>query len=167
MDTVDSVAPPAKRRGLDRSRLIISLLIAVAVGASVWGFSLAQHGEQDLAIKDAAVENVFPKPGNLVQPQTGIVVDLAPGYRGELVINGQLIPTYDVTNANTATTNVNQPALDTQFDLANNQLTFLPQKGATIEKLPAGNVRATVSFWKIGEAPETARSVSWTFRVGA
>ena len=80
----------AARVRLDRRRLVLSLVLAAAL-VGIW-FALTTAETDPQRKLPAAVENVSPADGELVLRQTQVVVDLAPGYRGKLFIDGQEIP---------------------------------------------------------------------------
>src|SRR5713226_8876079 len=87
------MAPVA--RALDVRRLGLSLVVAGALALIVFGFASAQTGDDAVEITDPAIERVLPLPGALVLRQSQVGADLASGYRGVLIIDGQEIPTQD------------------------------------------------------------------------
>jgi hypothetical protein len=150
------------KRRLDWRRIVLSLVVVAALGMIAFGFALAETGDQNRRIDDAAVERAIPSPGSLVLRQSTVGVDLAPGYRGVLVIDGQEIPTYDLVGGEESATGA---VFDAQFDPAQNTVYFTPREGSTIEKFAPGEHRVTAVFWKIGETRNNARSVTWSFKV--
>ena len=127
-------------------RLIMSLIAAVAVGGLVFAFSgPTQDDAPDLP---AAVESVFPVGGNLELRQVNVVADLAPGYTGYLVIDGNEVPEDDV-----------------QFVAALNSLTLRPQPGSDFETLEAGSHCATVFYRQIGQPRTNSSAFRWCFRL--
>jgi hypothetical protein len=151
----------AKRR-LEWRRILISLIVVASLGMIAFGFALAQTGDSNLQVEDPAVERTIPNPGSLILRQSTVGVDLAPGYRGVLVIDGQEIPTYDVVGGEE---NATGSVFDAQFDAAQNTVLYTPREGSTIERFSPGEHRVTAVFWKIGESRDSARSVTWTFKV--
>jgi hypothetical protein len=151
----------AKRR-FDPTRLLISLGLAAGVVLVVWGFATARTGDAAVEISDAAIENVYPKPGDIVLRQSEIKIDLVNGYRGYLVVNNQEIPVSDLvsTGGGPAT-----PTFDAVYDPALSTVSFTPKQGATIENLPPDRNTVTAVYWKLDEGPERARSFTWSFKV--
>ena len=165
--TKDPSVVPARRR-LDLRTAGLSLVAAGALALIVLGFASAKTGKQAVTITDPAVERLIPKPDDLVLRQSQVGVDLAPGYRGYLVIDGQVIPTYDVQAANVTpgqNTNVGQP-LDARYDSGQNTVLYSPQVGATIEAFSPGPHTISAFFWRDGvDSRDQARHITWTFRV--
>jgi hypothetical protein len=150
-------------RRVDRSLLVMSLLIAGGLVLIVLAFSTAVTGDKAVGITDSAVEAVYPQPGALVLRQSEIRADLAPGYRGVLIVDGQEIPTFDlVATDGTASSGA---TFDAVFDPAQNTVSFTPRSGATIEVLSPGRHTATAVFWKLDESRDSARSMTWNFSV--
>jgi hypothetical protein len=149
---------------IDRRRLGLSLIVAVALVALWIGVTSADTGDSGLGPTDPAIEAVSPAPDELVLRQTQVVVDLAPGYRGELYIDGQQIPVVDAINdAQPGRTPADR--IDGVFDPALNTITFTPTVGATIEEFAPRAHQVTVTYWKLAESPDQARNFSWSFRV--
>jgi hypothetical protein len=146
------------------SRLISAVVIAGALALIVWGVGSAQTGDSVDKPADPAIERLIPNPGEIVLRQSQVGIDLASGYRGVLIIDGQEIPTTDVpAGANpVAATTVN---LDAQFDPATNTVLFVPKKGATIEEFTPGDHRITAVYWREDETRDQASSYSWSFKV--
>jgi hypothetical protein len=148
----------------DLRRLGASVLIAGALALIVWGFASAETGDQAVEINDPAIERVLPNPGALVLRQSQVGADLATGYRGILIIDGQEIPTQDAQ----ATGQPNNDAsvnFDAVFDLAQNTVLFVPRQGATIEQFSPGEHQVTLVYWKLDESRDSARTFSWKFKV--
>jgi len=162
--------PPVTRarRRLDLRTAGLSLLAAGALALIVLGFASAKTGKQAVTITDPAVERLIPKPGDLILRQSQVGVDLAPGYRGYLVIDGQVIPTYDVQAPNVSpgqNTNVGQP-VDARYDPGQNTVLYAPQVGATIEAFSPGPHTISAFFWRDGvDTRDQARHLTWTFSV--
>jgi hypothetical protein len=152
------------RRLFDARRLGLSLVIAVALALIIYGFASAETGDDDPGITDPAIERVLPMPGALVLRQSQIGADLATGYRGVLIIDGQEIPTQDAQAPGSANNDV-AVNYDAVFDLAQNTVLFLPREGATIEEFAPGDHQATVVYWKIDEGREQSKSYTWKFKV--
>jgi hypothetical protein len=156
------MAPVARR--FNPRRLGLSLVIAGALALIVYGFASAQTGDEAVEITDPAIERVLPLPGALVLRQSQVGADLASGYRGVLIIDGQEIPTQDAQAPGGANTDV-AVNFDAVFDLAQNTVLFLPRQGATIEQFAPGDHQATVVYWKLDETRDQAKTFSWKFKV--
>lgn len=151
------------RGPINKERLVISALVALALGLIVYGFASAQTGEPSFKITDAAVEGVYPKPDSIVLRQSEVRVDLAPGYRGVLIIDGQEIPTFDLMASDQTTSNGIQ--FDAVFDPAQNTVSFTPKVGATIEAFSPDRHTVTAVFWKLDESRDQSRRITWSFKV--
>jgi hypothetical protein len=145
-------------------RLGASALIACALALIIYGFASAETGDQAVEITDPAIERVLPQPGALVLRQSQVGADLAPGYRGVLIIDGQEIPTQDAQASGEANGDVTV-SFDAVFDLAQNTVLFLPRQGATIEQFAPGDHQATLVYWKLEETRDQAKTFSWKFKV--
>jgi len=74
-----------------------------------------------------------------------VVVDLAPGYEGELTINDIAVPVSVI------------PAL--------NRIEYRPGPGKEIERLQAQINRARVTYWRSALGRDQAANFAWSFRV--
>jgi hypothetical protein len=154
------------RRRVDWTRVGIAVLAVVAVASIVLGLTLARTGDDAAPkITDPAVTAVFPRQNDLVLAQSTIGIDLAAGYRGVLFVDGEELPTSDLTPADPAVGS--QPAItrDAVFDPAQNTVVFTPREGATIERFEAGEHNVTAVFWRMDESRARARSYTWRFKV--
>jgi hypothetical protein len=129
-------------------RIVIALGLIVAVGLL---YVAGRNGNTDPDPIDTEdfVEAVIPGNGSpAVLRQAEIGIDLAPGWTGELTINGVYIPDDQIRR--------NDPL---------NQLFFSPGEGKEIEQLRAGRVLVIASVWNYaeGETREDARQVPWSF----
>ncbi len=150
---------------IDIRRLVLSLVVSAALVALWFAFTRGVSGDTSQGPKDPAIEAISPKLDALVVRQTEVVVDLAPGYTGELYVDGQQIPVVATVNDDGSEgTNVR---VDGVFDPALNTISFTPREGATIEELTPGAHRITVSYWKQDESSASARNYTWSFRVQA
>lgn len=143
---------PARRTPMStgRYRVVVALALAAAAVALFLGVRATDtSGDDSVAIQSRpeVVEHVYPSNGDQVLRQTEIGIDLAPGWEGALIVNGQPIP-------------------DDELRLVpeQNQVFFLPGEGTAIEELPAGRTCVTALVWK----SQTGRGVrdqtfSWCF----
>lgn len=132
-------------------RVVTTALLLVAGAVLVYGATQKADPPSPTTL-DVAVEALTPSresTGNLRQGEIGI--DLAPGWTGDLRINGLDIPEDQLRR--------NDPL---------NQFFFLPGQGQEIEEVPPGRVVVTAFIWRPlqGESRESgSRSVTWTFTV--
>jgi len=152
------------RRRIQPRRLFVSLLVVAGLFLIAYGFASATTGDKAVEITDPAIERVDPLPGaEQVGVHQTITADLAPGYRGILIVNGQEIGVID--DFNTGTTS-SAAAYDTRYDPALNTLTYTPQEGATVPNLqPGARNTVTLLFWQITQSRDYARTFSWSFKV--
>ena len=127
-------------------RMIITLIAAAAVGGIVFAFS-GPSGEKG-AEKPAAIQSVFPVPGNLELRQVAISADLAPGYTGYLAIDGNEVPDDDI-----------------QFVPALNTVTLKPGPDSDFATFEPGSHCATVFYRRIGQPRANSSSYRWCFRL--
>ena len=137
-----------------RPRKPLRVLIVVGgllLAVNVWiiaGVSQRTNREPTLP---SAVEELIPKPGDLVSPQSTIGVNLRDDLSGALQFDGADIPQDQV---------VEQPTVGI--------ITFSPGPEKDLTKLPQGTHRITVLYWPRGSTREKgATAYSWTFKVGA
>ena len=151
---------------MNRERLITAGIVAAALMFIIAGVSSAITGTASQK-PPAGVDKFVPAPGELVLRQTQVGADLAPGYRGNLVIDGQAIPTYDLgTPGPCAPNKAKYEGFDSVYDGGSNTVYFTPNTRSTLERFAPGEHRITVQFWKICENPETtSKSATWTFKV--
>ena len=153
-------------RRIDRTLLLVSFVVAVGLMFVIRGVLVGVTGDErsDLPVE---IERVDPVPDAVrVLAQTSVFVDLAPGYTGRLVIDGQEIETIGIDEiGNNQVDPGEQIALPpaTIYEPGNATLTFTPSAGAPIEEFGEGLHDATVIFWRIDDGPARSRSYSWTF----
>jgi hypothetical protein len=146
-------------------RLGIAVIVAGALALIVYGFASAQTGDSAVEITDPAIERVLPMPGALVLRQSQVGADLASGYRGVLIIDGQEIPTTDAQAPGGPSNGDPTTNIDAVFDLSQNTVLFVPRQGATIEQFTPGSHQITVVYWKLDETRADAKTFTWNFNV--
>jgi hypothetical protein len=151
---------------LNRNRLAFSLAVAAAFALIVWGLNDGISGDRAVA-KPLTIDRLVPNPGDIVLRQSQIGADLANGYRGQLVIDGQEIPTYDLVPSAALCSPVTQgySGHDTVFDPGEGTLFFTPGPESTIQKFAPGVHSITVKMWKLCDDPNTAAPFTWSFKV--
>jgi hypothetical protein len=158
----------APRRRIDRTLLVVSLLVAIGLALVVRGLLVGITGDERAGLPDL-VERVDPVP-DAVQAlsQTNVFVDLAAGYTGVLVIDGVEIETVNIDELGSFTVEPGQqvdlPPV-TIYEPGNATLTFSPSDDAPIPEFESGEHRAQVVYWRIDEGRQRARSFTWTFTV--
>ena len=160
-----AVSRPWYRR-FDRKLLAASL--AIAVGIVLIGFALARSVTGDEVTNlPSAVEDITPAPDAVqVLQQTQVVVDLAEGYEGRLVIDDVPLQTIRLDELGTLDVEPGEQ-LDVPpgvvFEPGNGTLTFTPGGDAPIERFDPGSHTVQVIFWRTVEGEERARSYTWAF----
>jgi len=146
----------AERRKLiehpGRVAVVIGTL-AVVIGLGAYALSHSDTNTRNERVGyPTAVEELTPRPGELIRQQDTITADLRDGLTGVLLIDGAEVP------------------LD-QLEIVKplSQISFRPGPGKDLAKFEPGTHTATVLYW-IGSQqnrPAKVGSYSWPFRVGA
>lgn len=141
-------AEPAGRTWLRRGA--IAALVLVAIGLFVGAGMLADTDDPQVVVGGGIVEALTPGEATSVVQQSIVSIDLAPGWTGELTINGIAIPEEQL-----------------QRNDALNLISFQPLDDHVIERLQAGQNCATAAVWPIAEGPEgpSARTIPWCWEV--
>ena len=148
-----------------RTRIVIVAVLVVAIGGFVVaGFSADTDGEDEVALSGQeptatqstisnGVERLRPGRGTEAFAQESIEIDMAPGWRGELVLqpgSGDAIPL---------------PDDEVEFTSLN-QLIYQPGPGKAIERLPSGQVCVRATIWdQVRGRTASERVESWCFDV--
>jgi hypothetical protein len=130
-----------------RSRLrplIITALLAIAIGGIVYAFSSGPRPPQQNA---NAIVRVTPPADDLVLRQTPVGVTLAAGYTGNLFVDGAQVPEDELDR---------QPVLY--------QITLKPRPGSQFDLGP-GRHCASVTYWPLASPAETRPSPPWCFNL--
>jgi hypothetical protein len=138
----------APRRNLWRTVAVVGGLVLAVNIFVIAGHSQRTNTEPTLP---TTIEELIPKPGDLVSPQSTIGVDLQNTLSGELELNGQVIP------------------LD-QLSIQPTQgiITFSPGPDKDLTALPQGKNTLVVRYWPRTSTQEKGSTAyTWTFRVGA
>lgn len=149
-------------------RVAVSMLIALGFIIVFLGISKSVTGKDAQKLPEL-IESIQPvRNASQIQRQESIVVDLAEGYTGTLEVNTVLLETVSLSDvSNDGVEDGSQIALPktTIFEPGNYTLTFTPSEGAAIEDYLTGINTAKVTYWKITEGPNFARSFTWQFDV--
>jgi hypothetical protein len=133
-----------------RYRLLIAGAL-VAAGVALFVAIQSTNTEEDtpprVAARPEVVEHLFPPNGDQVLRQTELGIDLASGYEGLLIVNGQPIPEDELRRVP-----------------EQNQVFFLPGEGTTFPELPGGTNCVTAVVWKSSEGRGAAdQTFRWCF----
>jgi hypothetical protein len=137
-----------------RKRKPIRVLIVVGgllLAANIWIIAGVSQRTNKEPVLPSAIEELIPKPGDLVSPESTIGVNLSNTLSGSLEFDNAVIP------------------LD-QLSVQPTQgiITFSPGPGKDITKLPQGRHTITVLYWpRTSTQEQGSQSYSWTFTVGA
>jgi hypothetical protein len=138
----------ARRRKPIRVLIVVGGLI---IAANIWiiaGVSQRTNKEPQLP---TSIEELIPKPFDLVSPQSTIGVNLDNSLSGELELDGSVIPLDQLTV---------QPT--------EGIITFTPGPGKDLTRLPQGVHTITVRYWPRASTQEQGSTAySWQFKVGA
>lgn len=153
---------------VDRTLAAVCLLLLVGFLLVVRGLLGGITGDDRSDLPDL-IDDVSPVPEAVqVLNQSNIVVDLAAGYTGVLVIDGIEIETVNVDELERTDVEPGQqidlPPV-TIYEAGNATLTFTPNSGAPITRFVDGEHTAEVIYWRIDEDRRRARSFTWTFTV--
>jgi hypothetical protein len=153
----------------------VGLLLVLAFGVTCIGFAFwIAKGTDEANRYPAGLVALTPGPGAQTSKQSEVLVDLATGYEGELLIDGVPIPLdqlqYDDQNFGLIYpcrgVSSSRPSADPGATRDGDAPTrpdcsFTPSDNIN---LPEGQVLLTTVFWKIGERTNTQRSYTWSIR---
>lgn len=164
----ERVREPAPKRRIDKTLVIVSLVVGLGLAFVTRGVLVGVTGDDRSPLPDA-IERVDPVPDSeQVLSQTGVFVDLASGYTGELSIDGVSIPTIDISEVSSDRV---EPGVQIDippgavYEPGNATLTFIPSAGAPITEFTDGVHRVTLRYWRLDENDQRARTYTWTFNV--
>jgi DUF971 family protein len=129
-------------------RVVITLLLAVAIGGLVFAFTMHEETEP-LRVTHAGVRVVSPANGEQSVPrQSTVFVELEADYTLDaLQLQGQAVGGEDLEHI-----------------AGLNRWSFSPGEGKTIERLPGGRTCAVAEFHRAGAAAASDR-YAWCFFV--
>lgn len=150
----------------DKSVLIVTGIVALGFVLMIRGVLSGVTGDDRDPLPDA-IESINPVPGAVqVLNQTSVFVDLAPGYTGELVIDGIEIETVNVDEIGGIEVEPGQQ-LDlppvTIYEPGNATLTFTPGSAAPITEFTEGEHQVVLQYWLIEDGPARTSTFRWTF----
>jgi hypothetical protein len=159
------LAPPLETRGrvIARRVVIAALVVACLAGLVVAALLSAGPGEEAVSSGSPIVRQV-PGDGDTALRQSEVGVELTPGWEGQLVVNGVLIPDEQLQGRDPSATNeLGEPAASQGN--APNLLFFQPGEGKVIEQFSTGRVCAAATYFRTADGLGTARTTSWCFEV--
>lgn len=130
-------------------RLVISLILAAAVGGTILAFSLAEP-EPETRLTNPAVRTVYPDPGDQLARQTTVFVELQPGYAARaLIIQDKAIGGDDL-----------------EVIQGLNRYSYTPGPGKLVEQFAPGRTCPTVEFVDTSTPNAPLQQFSWCFSLG-
>jgi hypothetical protein len=178
-DALEPATPPQPRgwKHIPRSRkisaLVLSALVSLGLALIVSGIQGSVTGRERSRLPEE-IERIQPALGDKVLNQANIVVDLAPGYTGRLIIDDVVFPTVSTAEAEpagqpgaTPTTTIPFDPNTVRFDAGTNTLSYQPRPGAVLERFEVGRHTAKVIYWKVVDGEATSFSFFWYFDVTA
>lgn len=145
MSDSPTTTEPRTRRLQPHHAVYALLLVVVAVSVFVL-FKKSQTNGVNVA--GGAIEQVIPAPGSKILSQDQIGIDLAPGYEGELTLNGTPIPLDELTVV---------PQL--------NQVTFKQTATSETQLIPAQQNCVVATYWPSASGPSQSSTYPWCFTV--
>lgn len=155
---------PARVQYPRRTKIIVAVVLAVALGALTLGFLRAETDDGTVAVSGAGgevdadvptvstgVQERIPEEGDQILGQETIGIDLAPGWTGELLLlegNGRAI---------------RLPDDELEFVDELNQILYQPAEGKTVERL-SGDYCIAATIWdQVRGREATERVENWCF----
>jgi hypothetical protein len=137
----------------------VKLLLAVLFVAGIGAFAVAgltRSGETPCR-EPAAVQQIFPSCDAAVLYQAPVGVDMSPGYRVELSINGVPIPDDEIGSGGGI-------GGDAERGVAQSRFIFVPGEGKAVERLLPQTNSATIRYWNLATGRGSASTFTWYFR---
>ena len=132
-----------------RNSIIICSLLAFGIAVLVLAGLVADGDNNDIVLNsNPGVLELIPSRGDEVIAQTNVGVVFSSTWTGEIISIGDT-----------------QIPLDQQrVERALNSVVFRPEDGKIIDRLPAGNICASVAYWEV-QTPSRKSNLNWCFRV--
>lgn len=153
-------------RRIDPKLVVASLTIAVGLVLIAFALVRSVTGDETTDLP-SAIEDITPAPDAVqVLQQAQIIVDLAEGHEGRLVIDDVALATIRLDELGSIDV---EPGEQVEippgvvFEPGNGTLTFTPGGDAPITTFDPGSHTVQVIFWRSIEGEERARSYTWTF----
>lgn len=125
---------------------MVSVLLALAAVGTVYAFTLHEEPEP-VRYTHSAVRTVYPAPGDAVQQQTTVFIELASGYDIKaLVIQGTAIQRDDL-----------------EVITGLNRFAYTPGEGKVIEEFEPVRTCPTAEFVDVTDPTATLQRFDWCF----
>lgn len=152
------------------TRIVLSLLIAIAVGLFV--VAALAPGEQEPQVSllnNPAIQAISPGQGDEALQQNRVTLDLAPGFDGELVSVGGINIPLDVQIKGAGSAAPGASTGDIEGFVDGPEIGFLPGDAETgaqnvMDHLPSGRVCVIARYWPT-QFPQQRSTVQWCFEV--
>ena len=167
MPTGKNERVPFRFRRPQTSLLIISAIIALCIVGMFMALDNAVTGTEGNKLPES-IEKIDPVRSATQMPaQTQVIVDLASGYTGVLIIDGLELETVNLDELRGQTKPGQQIDVPptTIYEPGNATLTFDPSEGSTIPEFSQGEHIVQVVYWKVTDGRGKARSFTWSFNV--
>lgn len=145
-------------------RIVITVLVLACLAGLVVAALLSAGADRQSVTSGSAIVRQVPGDGDTALRQSEIGVELIPGWEGNLVVNGVLIPDNQLEGRDPTATNELGEPIGSQGN-APNLLFFQPGEGKVIESFSTGQVCATATYYRSDAGQGTARTTSWCFEV--
>lgn len=110
---------------------------------------IADGDNTDIVLSsNSGILELIPSKDAEVIAQTNVGAVFSPSWDGEIISIGDY----------------NIPLDQQRIEPALNSVIFRPERNHVLERLPAGNVCATISYWE-AQTPDRKSNLSWCFRV--
>jgi hypothetical protein len=147
---------PSRRLPSPRA-IIIGLGLLVALNLLLFaGYTGGKGQDSHGSPPPSEIEQLVPRPGDVIRPQENVGADLKDTYTGALFIDDKRIPEDQTTIVR-----------------ALGQVSFRPGPGKEFTELRPGNHHATILFWPQDKGDEDAarragalKSYTWQFTAG-
>ena len=132
-----------------RNSIIICFLLVLGIAVLVLAGLIADADDNDIVLNsNPGVLELIPSRGDEVIAQTNVGVVFSSTWTGEIISIG----------------NTQIPLDQQRIEPALNSVVFRPESGKIIDRLPAGNICASVVYWEV-QTPSRRSSLNWCFRV--
>lgn len=142
-------AVPGRRPFFTVPRLVMSVLLAAALVAMVYAFTLHEE-TPPVRYTHTAIRTVYPAPGHLLNRQTTVFVELQPGYTVRaLTIQGRSIGGDDL-----------------EVITGLNRYSYTPGPGKLVEQFDEGRTCAVAEFSDSNAPGAPLQTYEWCFSLG-
>lgn len=130
-----------------RHRTVYAALVAALAAVVILVVLLSPSGEVRPKLPDP-LESVLPAPGDAVVRQTAIEIDLPVGYRIDLYVDGEAVPTDEIG-----------------FTESTGRWTWQPGPGRSTERWEAGEHVVRIVWDRVAGGRPDPGEYEWAFRV--